>query len=405
MDKKKRLAGFIIVLVVVVGFIWYLEAMKVSPGGGAGSGTSIAIPSGIAVATGTQPTASGTTTGTVGTATPAQVQQAIQAIALADQKAGYKPALEIVDPTGFVNASSDFTLSSLVGKDVILLDFWTYSCINCIRTIPYLNSWYQKYHADGLQIVGIHTPEFDFEKDITNVQTAVRQYGIQYPVILDSNYGTWDAYGNLYWPEGYLIDMAGYVVSQDIGEGNYDAREAAIQNLLKERAQVLGLPTPTAATTTVAIPTGLTAGPMSPETYFGAERNDTLANGSANTPGVQMLTAPASTEANALYLAGTWDFEDQYATNKEADARVIFEYQASKVYFVASAPTGATIQVLQDGQPLSAADSGSDVKNGVLTVGASRLYSVVNNADGSGIHTLELIIQSPGLQAYTFTFG
>ena len=130
---------------------------------------------------------------------------------MADKAAGDQPAIEIADPTGFINVAPGFKLSSIIGQKVILLDFWTYSCINCVRTIPYLNAWYQKYASSGLEIVGIHTPEFDFEKNITNVQNAVAEYGIHYPVILDSNQGTWNAYNNLYWPHEYLIDMAGYI--------------------------------------------------------------------------------------------------------------------------------------------------------------------------------------------------
>ena len=164
----------------------------------------------------------------------------LAALAAADKQAGYPPAIEIADPTGFINASSSFRLANLIGKDVILLDFWTYSCINCIRTIPYLNAWYQRYHDQGLEIVGIHTPEFDFEKDISNVQAAIMKFGIQYPVVLDSNYGTWTAYGNLYWPHEYLIDMAGYIVHDQIGEGNYSETEQEIQKLLAERSAILG---------------------------------------------------------------------------------------------------------------------------------------------------------------------
>jgi thiol-disulfide isomerase/thioredoxin len=359
-------------------------------------------------------TANNTTTAEIAsgtTASSASITAALQALAKADQAAGYQPANEIVDPTGFINASSSFRLANIVGHQVILLDFWTYSCINCLRTIPYLDAWYQKYANQGLTIVGIHTPEFEFEKNIANVQAAVTQYGIQYPVVLDSNYGTWTAYGNLYWPHEYLIDMAGYIVHDQVGEGNYAETEAEIQKLLEQRDAILGV-SPAGISTSTAVVNAVTpsGGAISPETYFGAERNEYLANGNQSATGTQVLQAPASAAltADALYLAGSWDFADQYATNNVAQAKIFYEYQAAKVYFVASAASSSspvTVEVLQDGQPISAADAGSDVHNGVVTISGSRLYNLVSNQDGAGVHELELIIDQPGLQAYTFTFG
>jgi thiol-disulfide isomerase/thioredoxin len=159
-----------------------------------------------------------------------------------------------------------------------LLDFWTYSCINCQRTIPYLNAWYAKYKDAGLEIIGVHTPEFDFEKKYENVAAAVRKFGIQYPVVMDSNNRTWNAYGNMYWPEHYLIDINGLVVDRHIGEGGYAETEAKIQQLLTERKDALN--------DSVAIPTGTvditsTIQANSPETYFGATRNEYLTNGTS----------------------------------------------------------------------------------------------------------------------------
>lgn len=388
----------IVVLVVIVGVIAYLESMKVHPSGG-GATQAINIPSSVA---------SGTTAVNGTTTTSSTIAASLSAIAAADAKAGDQPAVEIEDPTGFINTSSTFTLSSLIGKKVILLDFWTYSCINCIRTLPYLTSWYQKYQNDGLVVVGIHTPEFDFEKDITNVQAAVQQYGITYPVVLDSNYGTWDAYGNLYWPHEYLIDIAGYIVHDQIGEGNYAETEGVIQKLLTQRATALGESGVVIPTSTVNITPANLSGINSPETYFGSARNQYLANGTPSRPGVQNLSIPSFANAglNQLYLGGTWNFSDQYATNQSAGAEIVYQYDSAKMYFVASgAATGTTVQVLQDGKPVTAANEGSDVKNGVLTVTGSRLYSIINNPDGAGVHTLELIVNQPGLQAFTFTFG
>ncbi|HZI72334.1 MAG TPA: redoxin family protein, partial [Nitrososphaeraceae archaeon] len=157
-------------------------------------------------------------------------------------KSQFRMAPEFTQISGYINtpSNSPLTLSSLKGK-VVLVDFWTYTCINCIRTIPYINDWNQKYADKGLIIVGVHSPEFDFEKSYDNVKAAVQKYGIKYPVLLDSDHGTWNAFGNQYWPRDYLIDAQGYIRHDHIGEGGYDQTEKAIQSLLAERAALMGM--------------------------------------------------------------------------------------------------------------------------------------------------------------------
>lgn len=428
MSTQKKI-GLIAVLLVIAGSIWYLESIKAySTGQGAagapeainisGNATSSVLsdaPGAESVGSSTAApvanhaavvTANGAVAGTV-----SAPQSALRAIAAADAAAGKKPAIEIVGPTGFINAPSTFTLKSLIGKKVVLLDFWTYSCINCIRTLPYLTAWYQKYKDQGLVVVGIHTPEFDFEKNIVNVRAATQQYGINYPVILDSNRGTWDAYNNLYWPHEYLIDLAGYIVHDHVGEGSYNVTEAEIQQLLAQRATALGMTGALASvpTSTVNVAPSDLSGIHSPETYFGAERNALLANGYSLTNGTQMLSQPdpGSLNSNSLYLTGSWDFEDQYAKNNQAGAKVLYRYNSAKAFFVASAPNvpgGVTVEVLQDGKPVMDA-AGSDVKDGKVIITGSRLYNIISNPDGAGEHILQLIIDGPGLQAFTFTFG
>jgi thiol-disulfide isomerase/thioredoxin len=410
MSTNKKIA-FIVIVLAVIGGIWYLESLKVHPAA-SGQGTQ-AIDVNTLLANTTTTATSTTGAGGSANAIPAiQLSSGEKAsltqLASADVAAGDQPAIEIADPTGFINVAPGFKLSSIIGQKVILLDFWTYSCINCVRTIPYLNAWYQKYASSGLEIVGIHTPEFDFEKDITNVQNAVAEYGIHYPVILDSNYGTWNAYNNLYWPHEYLIDMAGYIVHDQVGEGNYPETEAEIQKLLTQRAQILGLDTATIPTSTVNIAPANLNEIQSPETYFGAARNSLLANGTIMTNGDQTLTTPAAStvQPNQLYLGGTWDFEDQYATNVNAGATITYEYDAGNVYMVAAgAASGTVMEVMQDGAPISGADAGTDVHNAQVVISGNRLYNLVKNADGGGEHTLQLIVETPGLQAYTFTFG
>src|SRR5512143_1718206 len=153
---------------------------------------------------------------------------------IAQKKALFQPAPELQGISGYVNAPPNLSIAGLRGK-VVLVDFWTYSCINCIRTLPYLEAWDQKYRDKGLVIIGVHSPEFDFEKDLRNVQAAVAKFGIMYPVVLDNDHATWGAYGNLYWPHDYLIDADGFIRSDHIGEGGYSDTEAEIQKLLAER--------------------------------------------------------------------------------------------------------------------------------------------------------------------------
>jgi thiol-disulfide isomerase/thioredoxin len=315
----------------------------------------------------------------------------------------YPYAKEIEQPSGFINTDS-ITIGSLIGKKVILVDFWTYSCINCQRTLPYLNMWYSKYHDQGLEIIGVHKPEFQFEHDIGNVRQAVRKFDIRYPVVLDNLGATWSSYGARYWPEDYLIDIDGFVVERHIGEGDYDTTEQKIQGLLRERAQALGINASIPNATGVPsdmIPVNFSE-VMSPETYFGALRNNNLANGVQLVVGVQNLTRPPVIHTNNLSLVGSWNIHLQYAENT-GNASIIFRYHARNVYFVASATNATTVTVMLDGKPLTSG-AGSDSINSTVSIRDERLYTLVSGNE-SAEHTLELNIPEPGLRAYTLTFG
>ncbi len=328
-----------------------------------------------------------------------------------DKVATYPPAVEFSNPTGFINSPSPegsdkpFTLKSLIGKKVILVDFWTYSCINCIRTLPYLTGWYERYHDKGLEIVGVHTPEFGFEKVYANVLAAVRKFGIAYPVVLDSDYGTWSAYGNQYWPHEYLIDIDGYIVEDHVGEGGYAQTEEEIQKLLAERARRLGEVVAVSGPTlspSKAEPAG--QHPLSPETYFGAGRNEFFGNGTQGVEGTQMLTIPAATEPEEFYLSGSWNFTKEYAKNLTS-ARIRYAYQGDNLFFVASSERGVTIKILRDGKPLSADIRGEDVDaDSTAHIKENRLYRLIEDKMW-GQHTIDIQVESPGLQAFTFTFG
>lgn len=321
----------------------------------------------------------------------------------------YQKSAELTSIGGYINTPDDqpITIAQYKGKDVVLVDFWTYSCINCQRTIPYLEAWYMKYSGQGLVIIGVSTPEFAFEHVYANVEAAVQRLGITYPVVLDNEYGTWNAFQNEYWPRDYLVDIDGYVVYDHAGEGDYDGAETAIQKALAERAARLSLAMPTSTPTTPSdvIPIDFNQ-VQSPETYFGSARNEYLGNGAQGKTGNQTLAIPANPDANTLYLGGTWDFEDQYAQAVSANARIQFEYSAKNVYIVAaSAGVPVKIKILRDGQPLPAAERGADVdENSEATIQADRLYDLIRGA-GYGAHTIEIQVEGPGLQAYTFTFG
>jgi len=311
--------------------------------------------------------------------------------------------VEIEDPAGFVNTNG-ITISELVGEKVILVDFLTYSCINCQRTFPYLNAWYEKYKDQGLEIVGIHTPEFAFEKDINNVREAMEKFGITYPIVLDNDYATWRAFENQYWPRKYLIDIHGNIVYDHIGEGAYEETEKKIQELLAERAEVLGA--------TVDMDSDLAAGTIertqsrarSPETYFGAARNEYLANGMKGKVGEQTFMAPTLALPSRLYLTGTWNIDRESAASI-SDAGIVYRFDAQEVYLVMESDEAIVVEVYQDGELLTGDGRGADVdEHGTVTVQKSGLYKLIQNSTPDE-HVLELRVQDAGLRVFAFTFG
>lgn len=315
---------------------------------------------------------------------------------------------EIARPSGFVN-TDNIRIGDLIGKKVIIVDFMTYSCINCIRTFPYLNAWYEKYHEQGLEIIGIHTPEFAFEKNIDNVRKAMQGFGIKFPVVLDNDYGTWNAYDNSYWPRKYIIDIDGYIAFDHIGEGGYDETEQKIQELLAEKMVRDKQSAALVPTGIVKVTSTQPSDVGSPETYFGAGRNQYLANGIPSQSGEQKLTFPGSINLNELNLVGAWNFENEFAQTTVPQDKIIYRYSAKNVYFVASSQTPNKVEVLRDGAALTKDIAGSDIifENGhsYLLIHDDRLYNIVSDHSGAGEHTLQFIIESPGLYAFTFTFG
>ena len=323
-------------------------------------------------------------------------------------KSQFKLAPELTKITGFIN-SKPITLADLRGK-VVLVDFWTYSCINCIRTIPYLNAWYEKYADKGLVIVGVHTPEFEFEKDYNNVQAAVEKFDIRYPVAQDNEKGTWNAYDNRYWPRKYLIDADGYIRYDHIGEGGYAETEKVIQSLLAERPEYIG-----ANTTTIDQSISNPESSQSvnfdrintPELYFGYQYSTApLGNSEGYQPDqIVNYTVPDNTKVvpNRIYLAGEWKNNADHMELQSQVGHIVLSYSAKAVNIVAGGK--GELRILEDSSPLDNSSRGTDIsENGTVKVDGQRLYNVVEHED-YGNHQIAIEVAGKGFQIYTFTFG
>ncbi len=280
-------------------------------------------------------------------------------------------------PDGAWINSKPLTIAALRGK-VVLVDFWTYSCINCLRTLPHLKAWYATYHSKGLVIVGVHTPEFAFEHVTSNVRAAVKRLGITYPVMQDNDYKTWDNYANEYWPAEYLIDRSGHIRHTSVGEGSYGETENLIRRLLGDQG---ARATPVADTT----PTSL----MTPESYLGYARLQNYLGRPPVPDKAATYAFPASLPVNALSYAGRWTVGSQSIV-AGPEARLRLHFEARNVYIVLGGR--GTVQATIDGKPA-----------GTIRVDAQRLYTVRASKD-SETALLELRF-SPGIQAYSFTFG
>ncbi len=288
------------------------------------------------------------------------------------------------------------TLAALRGR-VVLIDFWTYTCINCIRTLPYLKAWNAAYAKEGLTIVGVEAPEFQFEKLAGNVKDAIEQFGLRYPIVQDNNMGTWNAYGNEYWPADYLIDAKGQVRYATFGEGEYEKTETAIRALLAEAGYQVGAK---------SRPTGVIrpSDEATPESYTGTARAQGFVKGPYT--GTHDYGPPPTSELplNDLAYSGTWNVGAQPA-EAVSEAGINLHFEAKNVYLVLSSQDERPMQVrvMLDGHPIPAADSGADVHDGIVTVRRQRLYWLVALPDDES-HELALRLQD-GLVAYDFTFG
>ncbi|MCR4329359.1 MAG: cytochrome c biogenesis protein DipZ [Candidatus Roizmanbacteria bacterium] len=310
----------------------------------------------------------------------------------------YGEAPEFTGITNWLNADGKpLTMSQLKGK-VVLVDFWTYTCINCIRTLPQVKEWYDKYHDKGLVIVGVHTPEFEFEKKTENVEKALEQFKIQYPVAQDNNYTTWNAYNNLYWPAKYLIDAKGHIRYTHFGEGEYDTTEQAIRTLLEEKGTTT-LPQPKKSA-----PDDTPQNALTPETYLGTARLERFTSHESAIDGSRTYTNTEAIPLHSFAYRGQWKLSPEYAQPQKT-ALLTLHFRAQKVFLVMTPLTSnQKIRVLLDGKTITAVDSGQDVHDGYILLDTSRLYELVKLNDVQE-HRLQLEFITSDVEVFAFTFG
>jgi len=336
-------------------------------------------------------------------------KNSISNVKLSIDKSQFRIAPEFKGITSYINTNGT-KLSDLKGK-VVLVDFWTYSCINCIRTLPYLVDWNQKYSDKGLVIVGIHSPEFEFEKNIDNVKQAVTRFGIKYPVLLDNDHGTWNAYQNNYWPRKYLVDSEGYIRYDHIGEGGYAETENAIRNLLAERSNQQGLETSNLNQTKLIVPKMPSVDLnqiKTPELYFGYQyARSQLGNIEGFNPEKTVnYTIPSSNlDTNVIYLQGLWKNNPDNMELVGPDGKITLVYSAKSVNIVAGGKGQVTVREDGNGVQTNNSSKGNDTDaEGKLSIDGQRLYNIADNTN-YGNHHIEIDARGPGFKIYTFTFG
>ncbi len=335
-------------------------------------------------------------------------------------KTQFTKAPEFAQISGYINTpdNSPLTLSSLKGK-VVLLYIWTYTCINSIRPMPYIDDWNQKYSDNGLVVVGVHSPEFQFEKNFTNVKDAVQRFGIKYPVILDSDHGTWNAYKNNYWPRYYLIDSQGYIRYDHIGEGDYDQIEKSIQSLLAERAALMGAKEISFKTepSTVIKPESLYYVDLrqntTPEIYIGYNTaRAPLGNPEGFKPEQTVsYSIPSTTNFNPhiVYLQGKWKNNPDNMELQSDSGRIVLTYYGKAVNIIAGGKGGGVVSNDEEEGAAAALTSNNSLgvdlsSNGSFKIDGQRLYNLAIHSNYTA-HSIVIDVKGKGFQFYTFTFG
>lgn len=300
------------------------------------------------------------------------------------------------------NTDSPITKEGMQGN-VVLIDFMTYSCVNCIRTFSHLAEWHERYKDKGLLMIGIHTPEFDFEKIPGNVEEALEKNHLRFPVALDSDYVTWLNFQNKYWPSTYLFDTEGNLRYSHFGEGSYEETEAAIRQLLKERGEVLkrGRPKKYETPEFAKIAT--------PETYLGYSRMTRLGSPEAVLKNeTQTYSMPDPTDPTKFYFVGDWRVEAERAVTKSPGAKIVFIAEANAVHLVAKGPDGKPAEafVRLSGRAPGRRKSGADADDeGRVEIGEPRMYKLINLNGNYEDFLFEIEFSEPGTEAYVFTFG
>ena len=317
-----------------------------------------------------------------------------------------------VNGVAWIN-SEPLKLGDLRGK-VVLVDFWEYTCINCLRTLPYVTEWHRRYADKGLVIVGVHTPEFEFGRDLNNVRDAVERLNIDHPVVLDNEYQTWSNYRNMYWPRKYLVDKEGIVRYDHIGEGAYGEIEKKIQQLLKEIDRSQSFP-PIMELVRDTDKSGAVCYPVTPELYCGYSRGR-LGNPEGYTPrrAVQYID-PSEYTDGYIYLSGKWYSSDEFLQHGEHTEHlndyIAIKYHALEVNAVIkqSGSDAFKVYVTQDGSNVAPEDKGDDIQMGAdgrtfIFVNEPRMYNIIRN-ESFGSHELQLASTSDQFEIYAYTFG
>ncbi len=366
------------------------------------NGNSAAGPAMGGAMTGTM---TGTMTGSMTGSTNADATMSSAVPASALPVEGQLPSLS--GAVAWLN-SAPLTPQALRGK-VVLIDFWTYSCINCLRALPYVKSWYERYKDQGLVVIGVHAPEFAFEKNLDNVTRAVRDLGITYPVALDSNYAIWQGFNNQYWPAHYFIDAQGQIRGHHFGEGDYADSEQLIRQLLSESGAAQ-LPAAGAAISVAGVQAAADEPDVnSPETYIGYQRAERfVSSGGVARDAPRSYVAPQALQLNQWALSGGWQVQGERAVATDAHAAIVFRFRARDLHLVLGSSDPARpvrFRVTIDGRAPTA-DHGVDVApDGTGVVHGQRLYQLLRQAHPGGDHTFAIEFLDPGVQAYAFTFG
>lgn len=305
--------------------------------------------------------------------------------------------------------SAPLTAEQLKGK-VVLVDFWTYSCINCLRTMPYVKAWAKKYRDQGLVVIGVHAPEFAFERDIGNVRKAIKDLGITYPVAVDNNFAIWRAFGNQYWPAHYFIDAKGQIRHHHFGEGEYAQSEQVIQQLLEEAGRKDVANSVVSAEDAKGVQQAADMGQVaSPETYLGYERAQNFASPEGQAADqARSYTAPAKPSLNQWGLAGSWLSQPDQVTLNQGTGRIVYRFHARDLHLVLGPGKDSKpvrFRVTIDGAAPGASHGTDVAADGSGTITGQRLYQLVRQSGSIGDRTFSIEFLDPGVQAYAFTFG